>query len=161
MIIIKHINKQQQQLEELYADWDELETYRRLNGQSFDFGTGLITWDDPKNEDIFLKMEQLDIENYMDNLENNHQNKFNQKIRKRLNKYSRKQIDKIKLKKLSKISWWNCYFNEKENRYIRCYLSGRKGYAKWCSKKAVRHRNDFSLKGNGYRRVYDYWNCIF
>ena len=165
IIIIKHINKQQQ-LKELYINWDELEAYRRLNGQSFDFGTGLIKWDDPKSENIYWKMEQQDVENYIDYLENNYQNKnkinkTSQNIRKRLNKYNRKQIDKIKLKKLSKISWWNCYFNEEENKYVRCYLSGRKGYAKWCSKRIVRHRNDFSLKGNGYRKVYDYWNCIF
>ena len=160
MIIIKHINKQQQ-LEELYIDWNELEAYRNLNGQSFNFGTGLITCDSSKSEDVYYKMEQWDIENDIDYLENNHQNKTNQKIKNRLNKYGWKQIDKIKLKKLSKISWWNCYFNEEENRYIRCYLSGRKGYAKWYSKRIVRRRNDFSLKGSGYRKVYDYWNCIF
>ena len=69
IIIIKHINKQQQ-LKELYINWDELEAYRRLNGQSFDFGTGLIKWDDPKSENIYWKMEQQDVENYIDYLEN-------------------------------------------------------------------------------------------
>ena len=70
-------------------------------------------------------------------------------------------ISKKKLLKLAQTSSWNIYYNEKENRYIRCYYSGRKGFAKWCSDKAVRNNDDFSLKGAGYRKVFNFWYTVF
>lgn len=99
----------------------------------------------------------------------NIQNKYNPsnkqkiKIKKKYkqNRYARKQITKDKLIKLSKITWWVVGYNDGEKRYKRYYESGRKGYAKWCSKRKVRNSNNFSLKGNGYRKCFDYWDCIF
>jgi hypothetical protein len=143
---------------ELMNDWQEIEVYRKLAGVPFDFGTGLITDDSTQSEDVYWKMEQENIKNQIWDL-------FNQKNRKTKykykNKYIRKQIGKNKLKRLSKVSWWFAYYDKDKGRHIRCYESGRKKYAKWCSDRAVRNRNDFPLKGGGYRKVYDYWWVVF
>lgn len=145
-------------LQEYLDDWDELETYRTLSGRSFDFGNGLINDDSTQSEDTYWKMMQWDIERAIDNLQ---YYKVSRKKKHKLNHYKRKQVDKNKLIKLSKTSSWNIYYNEEENRYIRCYYSGRKGFAKWCSDRAVRNSNNFPLKGAGYRKVFDYWYSIF
>lgn len=67
------INKHQL-LEELYTDWNELEAYRILQKEPFDFGTGLITNDDSQSEDIYWKMEQWTIDNYINVLEDDYYN---------------------------------------------------------------------------------------
>jgi hypothetical protein len=86
--------------EDLIIDWNELEAYRTLNGQSFDFGTGLITWDDPKSEDVYWKMEQQNIENIIDDLE---RYKYISKRKTKRRKYKTKDIDdKIKEKIIKK-----------------------------------------------------------
>jgi hypothetical protein len=97
------------------------------------------------------------------NIQNKYNPNNNLKIKKkyRMNRYKRKQITKDKLIKLSKTSCYFVYYNEKEDRYVRWYLSGVRKYAKWCSDRAVRNRNDFSLKGAGYRKCFDYWWTIF
>ena len=77
------------------------------------------------------------------------------------NRYSRKMIGRHKLKKLYQTSLWTVNYNEEENRYIRCYYSGRKGFAKWCSDKAVRNSNNFPLRGAGYRKCFNYWYTVF
>jgi hypothetical protein len=79
----------------------------------------------------------------------------------RTNKHKRKLITKNKLIKLSKIHWSLVYIDEVNNRYKKIYYSGRKGVAKWCSKRKVRNSKGFSLKGAGYRKCFDYWNCVF
>lgn len=143
----------QELLQEYLDDWDELEAYRTLSGRPFNFGNGLINDDSTFSEDTYWKMDQWDIQRAIDNLLDNNVKRYRKKKHK-LNHYKRKLIDKNKLIKLSKTSSWNIYFNEEKNRYIRCYYSGSKGFTKWCSDKAVRNRNDFPLKGAGYRKVF-------
>lgn len=144
--------------EELIIDWYELEAYRSLNGQPFDFGTGLITRDDPASEEVYWKMEQWDIENMIDDLENN---QYIIKRKSKRIKYKTKEIDKQKLKKLAQISWFPVYYSEDKGRYVRCYVSGCRKHAKWLTNRVIRHTNDFPLRGNGYRRVVDYWGILF
>ena len=148
---------------------EEIKAYQELEGLSFDFGNGLIQNDlSYGTEHVYWKMDAKVLEEIIEDWEEDiewanwlkSQSKKKYKKQK-LNRYYRKTIDKRKLIKLSKTSWWIVYYNEKENRYIRCYYSGRKSYAKWCSDKTVRNSNDFSLIGAGYRKCFNYWYTVF
>lgn len=145
--------------EELIIDWNELEAYRILNGQSFDFGTGLITDDSNESEDTYWKIQQQDIESALDGLEDKG-GVYKQKKYKR-RKSRTKDIDNRKLKKIARVSWFPVSYSEDKGRYLRYYVSGRRKYAKWLTNKTIRHTNDFPLKGNGYRRKVDYWWILF
>jgi len=138
----------------------EIEAYRSLEGSPFNFGNGLINNElSYGTEEAYWKYDSRTLEDLIEYWD---WNKYKRKVKNnRLNHYARKIINKRKLIKLSKTSSWNIYYDEKENRYIRCYYSGRKGYAKWRSKRVVRKRNDFPLKGSGYRKCFDYWYTVF
>jgi hypothetical protein len=142
----------------------EIEAYRTLDGQSFKFGNELIVNDDEYgygSEDGYLG---IDAQNLREKLDYWHEDKIIKKVKnnnkQRLNKYERKKIDQQRLKRLSN-HWWTVYYKEDENRYIKIYYSGRRKYAKYCSNRKVRNSNDFPLRGNGYRKVFDYWWTIF
>jgi hypothetical protein len=152
----------EKELKEYILDLIEIEAYRTLEGQSFDFGTGVIHNDfSYGTEEAILEMQQQDLEEIIYYWGWDDYLYIKRKKKYKLNYYARKQISKIKLEKLAKVSWYAAYYSERVGRYVRCYLSGRKGYAKYCSKRVVRNRNDFPLKGNGYRRAYDYWWIVF
>lgn len=139
---------------------NEIEAYRSLEGQPFDFGTGLIQNDlSYGTEEVYWEMDVQDLEESILWWDYSRPKNYKKKPKRR--KYKTKDIDKSKIEKLSKQAWYIAYYYEKENRYIRCYYSGRKRYAKWCSDRAVRNSNDFPLKGGGYRKVYDYWWTVF
>ena len=149
-------------IQDIINDLIELDAYRILSGQSFDFGTGIIKNDSKISEDVYYKMQQQELEELLFN-KNNYipQNKNKQK-KHRLNKYERKKITYKRLKKLHSISLYTCGAYEKNGRLTRFYLSGRKGYAKWCSDRKVRHGNkEFCLRGGGYRKVFDYWWTVY
>ena len=162
---LKEIKTKQDAIDEL----EEIVAYQNLEGLPFDFGNGLIENDlSYGTEHVYWKMYAQILENIIEDWEDDincrkwlkSQSKKKYK-KKRLNKYFRKTIYKRKLVNLSKTSWWIVYYNEEQNRYIRCYYSKRKGFAKFCSNKAVRNRTDFSLKGAGYRKCFDYWYTVF
>lgn len=142
----------------------EIKAYRSLDGQDFQFSNELVINDGEfhyGSEDGYLGIEQQYLEeiiHWWDWCREPYKYKV---LKYKLNRYYKKQLEQKKLKKLSKIAWPMAYFNEDKLRYVRCYLSGSKGYAKWCSKRKVRNVNDFPLVGNGYRKVFDYWNTIF
>lgn len=143
----------------------EIEAYRALDGLSFKFGDELIVNDGEYgygSEDDYLK---IDAQNINEKLNYWHEDNPIQKVKnnnkQRLNKYERKKIDQQKLKRLSKLSWYTVYYKEDENRYIKIYYSGARKYAKYCSNRKVRNSNNFPLRGGGYRKVFDYWWCIF
>jgi HD superfamily phosphohydrolase len=143
----------------------EIEAYRTLDGQSFRFGNELIVNDDEfgyGSEDGYLGIVAQDLREKLEYWhEDNPIQKVKNKSKKRLNKYERRKIDQQKLKRLSELSWCTAYYCKDRQRYIKIYYSGRRKYAKYCSKRKVRNSNDFPLKGNGYRKVFDYWWTIF
>ena len=147
--------------EELMIDWNGLEAYRDLQGESFDFGTGLIANEGQESEDVCWKMQQWDIENALDHLDFIRDNYSLRKHKRKRRKSRTKDIDNRKLKKLAEISWFPVYYNKSKGRYIRSYVSGRRNFAKWWTNRTIRHTNDFPLSRNGYRRVVDYWWIIF
>jgi len=153
---------------ELELDLVEIEAYRELDGQIFTFGGYEMRNDGEFNlgsEDVYYKMDAqglkdaiLDLEYEKKIIFYNRQDKTKQI---KINKHQLKNKHKNKLKNLNKYTWWTTYYHEDLDYYERFYLSGRKGFAKLISKRIVRHRYDFALKGNGYRRCFDYWYCIF
>lgn len=80
-----------------------------------------------------------------------------QKDNKRFVLYNRKKINKQKLKKSAYKGRAPIYYDENKNRYVKCNLSERKKFIKKASSKKIRTDFSFPLKGNGYRKVYDYW----
>ncbi len=143
----------------------EIEAYRTLDGHSFKFGNELIINDGEfgyGSEDGYLGMVAQDLREkleYWD--EDNPIKKTKNKNKPRLNKYERKKLTQEKYKKLSQLRWWTVYYKEDEDRYIKIYYSGARKYVKYCSNRKVRNSNNFSLKGGGYRKVFDYWWYIF
>jgi hypothetical protein len=146
----------------------ELNAYRILNGQSFDFGNGLIINDSKISEDVYWKMEQYDLEELISGyfLLMNEEDYIDRDLKKkkykyRLNKYERKQIDNKKLNKLYEIGKYSCGISEYKGYLARWYMSGRKKYVKKYSNSKVRKFKDFKLKCAGYRRVFNYWNNVY
>ena len=144
----------------------ELNAYRILNGQSFDFGNGLITNDSKISEDVYWKMEQYDLEELISGYfllmnEEDYIDRDFTKKKSRLNKYERKQIDNKKLNKLYQIGKYSCGVSEYKGHLARWYMSGRKKYAKKYSNSKVRKFKDFKLKCAGYRRVFNYWINVY
>lgn len=149
---------------ELELDLIELEAYRNLDNEVFDFGEGEIRNDGEfglGSEDVYYKIQISNIENILMDLKEDCPYRKNNKNKKRINKYYRKRIDKKKLEKLDKYSWWAVYFDDKKGFYKRYYLSGRKKFIRKCSNKKVRKSVGFSLKGAGYRKCYDFWWELF
>lgn len=146
-------------LKELHTDWNELESYRHLNGATFCFHGEWITDDSSSNEDAYWEIDQYEIANKIDDLHN-----LNYKLRKhsklpKNNYYYNRLYDKEKLKKFQKIcSWWalvNKQNKDTGERYLaRCYVSRDKRFYKRQSDKQVRKSNEFALNGSGYKRVF-------
>ena len=146
----------------------ELNAYRTLNGQSFDFGNGLIINDSKISEDVYWKIEQYDLEELisgyfllMNEEDYTYRDLKKKKYKCRLNKYERKQIDNKKLNKLYEIGKYSCGVSEYKGHLARWYMSGRKKYAKKYSNSKVRKFKDFKLKCAGYRRVFNYWINVY
>jgi len=148
--------------EDAIARLVELEAYRRLEGVSFDFGTGLI-----KNElsfgteEAYWKIEVLFLRDLIEDwLENT---KYPPKVnhKRRLNRHARKRVGKRKILKLAKVADWAVGYNDGETRYRRFYISGSRKYAKWRTNHVVRNNTSFPLIGNGYRKCFGYWDVIF
>lgn len=76
------------------------------------------------------------------------------------NRYAQKKGYKERLKELSKYQY-TVYYDKDKNRHIRIYFSRRRKFAKQQSKVKVRRNKEFRLEGGGYRKVFDYWWCIF
>ncbi len=147
------------QIQELITDWNELEAYRQMQGESFDFGTGLILNEGKGSEDVYWKIEQHMIDDALNYLENREFKMSKRKLKTKPNKYFRRDIKNNKLKKLSKYVY-TIYYNEDCQRYIQFYLSGVKSYAKWCTNRKVRNSYEVSNHGN-YRKAFDYWWTVF
>ena len=161
------INRERQ-LIELYIDWNELEAYRNLQKKSFCFYGEWVYDDSNTSEDVYWKMEQWAINECIDVLEDNHYFKSDRKhFKNKDNYYKNKLYDKNKLQKLKNTIWWTVWEKNKDLEGKHHYLirvwfatNTKRFYKKW-SNKQVRKNNEFSLKGNNYRRVFNLWNKIW
>jgi hypothetical protein len=150
--------------EELKLDLIEIEAYRRLNKETFDFGHGEIENNSSVSEDEYYRMEQAAInELYYDDYDDIIK-LIRQKKRistTRHNRYLCKLKSYQRLKQLQDYAWHITYYDEDKKRYVRCYGGMKpKRDAKQASRRRVRNRMkhlEFTFKGNEYRRLYDYW----
>jgi len=138
---------------------NELEAYRILDGRPFDFGTGLIENDSSfGSEDVYYRMDIQSLEELL--LDYKVVNTKKKKVR--LNRYARKKIRNRRLNRLNRTKTITVSYSDDKRRLIHYYESGRRGHAKWRSRKVVRKSSDFSTKkSNSYRKLYDYWNDIW
>lgn len=73
---------------------------------------------------------------------------------------------KVRNEKLKKLDEQHCYFvvhekwDDSESRMLRFYLSGRRGFAKEQTNKAVRRAHTVS-NHSGYRKFFDYFGTVF
>ena len=150
---------------ELKLDLIEIEAYRQLNGQPFDFGHGEIANESLVSEDVYYKMQEEAInELYYDDYDDIIV-RIRQKKRistTRHNRYLCKLKSYQRLLQLRDFAWHITYYDEDKKRYIRCCGGMKpKRNAKQASRRRVRNRikhlQEFTFKGNDYRRLYDYW----
>lgn len=149
--------------EELILDIIEINAYRDLENETFIFGSIELKNDGEYkmgSEEVYYEMELQYLEEALLALK---ENKFivNRSKNIRLNRYERKKITQKRLKKIHSYTWWTTSYDENLDIYKRHYISGCKKYAKYCSRRKVRNSFDFPLKGNGYRKCFDYWWTIF
>lgn len=141
---------------------DEIRAFRELEGESFDFGEGLMDMKNAKySEDAYYEMclpeesgyDEYDYEYNYKTYEPESKQKYG------LNRYYKKQIDKHRLDKLVNYGWWIVSTRKSYKR--RIYFSGRKGTIKHISNKKVRKYKGDIADGAGYRKIYDYWYELF
>jgi hypothetical protein len=135
----------------------EIEAYRSLDGLPFDFGTGLIPNEmSLGSEDAYYEMDIQNLEGIIEYWDYVDDTKKRRKYKDKLFKYYKRKIDQKKLSKLYNETWWavqDCGEYKK-----RCYIGSRTTFLKKYSNKIVRrYVNEVSVKGNGYRRLFDYW----
>jgi hypothetical protein len=142
---------------------NEINAYRELDGQDFDFGTGLIINEMSfGSEDAYYEMDIWSIESLIEYWDYEFPKK-NRKKKKRENKYARNRKHKNNLWKMIDDDWmpiWNCgKWFEEETRYPKRYYRGkRSAYLKKQSNKKIRqYKGGFEPKGNKFHRVFDFW----
>lgn len=162
---------------ELELDLIEIEAYRTLQSEDFDFGTGLIKNESIESEDAYYKMDQQNIEYFLghydylnkDHLNNNYlsdRDNLDIKINKRSINLHNKKKYKRKLKRMADNYSGKYYYVilEKENIFGQPYLMinhsryapGYKKYVRKCSNKKVRQYKKGISKGCGFKKIYDY-----
>ena len=156
----------ERELDNLYIDLEEVRAYRNLQNTAFDFGSGLITNDSTVSDDAYYEMQEQEILKSIDNIEyimremvlrNEEELYYIPQIR--YNRYNKNRISKKKLNALKDKGIYAVSFKEHDGKkYLtRFYLSGRKKFAKKQTNKIIRKsRNNFNLRGGGYRKKFDY-----
>lgn len=159
-------------LEDLKLDLIEIQACREnqyYKDKEYFLNNFIQSFDDTEicnlgSEDAYYEMQEQYLIAAINNYEyNNYQPK--KKYKQRLNKYNRKKITQQKLRNLKGICCWYVVGEAKEGYLYRCYVSkrskrssiSRAKFYKRLSNHMVRHNQDFKLKGNNYRKVFDYW----
>lgn len=137
---------------------DEIRAYRDLESEVFDFGEGEMRiegW--YGSEDAYYEMclpeESGWDEYYYEHFY--HKYKPKPKLKYKASRYCKKQKYKQRLEKLCHIRWWAVTDMNTHKR--RCYMSGRRKYARKQSNKKVRNYKSGISNGGNYRKVYDFW----
>jgi hypothetical protein len=140
---------------------EEIESYRSLDGKDFDFGTGTIVNDmSYGSEDAYYEMDIQTLEEIIKWWEYDNKPKIKHKLRYKPSRYYLKEKERKRLNYLSKVSWHLVI--ERDDFKQRCYLGKRSAYLKKKSNKKVRKYNrGLPIKGNTYRKIFDYWWEMF
>jgi len=145
----------------LIGDLIEIRAYKSLQNEPFDFGNGIIE-NSNKSDDTYYEKQEKEIKDKLNQIEKKQEDK--KIIKKQKKEYSRYYLNKREKNRLKNLNNQGVYLiYEIENKdtgkkYIRrYYISRAKKIAKRRANKMVRKENDFPLKGNGYKKVYDLW----
>lgn len=147
----------------------EIRAYRELDCAEFNFdGEPIRSTGEFGSEDAYYEMDIQDIEElllYWDDFCTNKPTKR----KKKQNRYNRKMYyKKVKhLRNIKNINPWCIYvydFDTDTYRYWeKCYAQRRE--LRSIGNNTIRSmkpgKEEFPLKGGGYKKVYDYWNDIF
>ena len=160
-----NLQEMKETLKKYELDLEEVRAYRNLQNEGFDFGLGYIEPESKESYDAYLEMEEQELEEMIENIKymiKDYQKENEQS--KRVNRYKRKRKREDKLQRLVNNNSYVVYTKERDGKeyIVRVYSSGRKGFAKKQSNRVIRNsRNDFQLKGSGYRKKYDYWWTVY
>ena len=156
-------------LENLQLDLIEVQAYR-INQDYKDKEYYTVWWiydvdrnekDDPTSEDEYFSIIEQNLKEAIEYYDINNPKPTKKRQKLRLSKYERKKITQQKLEKLKGICAYYVVGTTDDNRLYRCYLSkrktGRTHMYKRISNHKVRKNSEFKLKGNSYRKVFDYW----
>lgn len=136
---------------------NEVEAYRSLSSESFDFGTGLIINEmSYGSEDAYYEIDIQNLKNTIEFWDYLICKKYN-KNKMRMNKHARKRKQIEKMKRLSEDNnWYPVYHN---GVYLeRYYRGGRSAHLKRQSSKIMRqYKGDFCPKGSKFKLVFDFW----
>jgi len=141
---------------------NEINAYRELDGQDFDFGIGLIVNEMSfGSEDAYYEMDIWSIESCIEYWDYYPKPKRKSK-KKRENKYARNRNHKNKLWKMVESDWFPVWMDGKwfeEGIYPKRYYRGkRSSYLKKQSNKKIRqYKGEFEPKGSKFHRVFDFW----
>lgn len=138
---------------------NEINAYRELDGQDFDFGTGLIINEMSfGSEDAYYEMDLQAIEEIIEYWGCEFDIPKRKNIVKRDRQYRRyvKQKEKKRIKHLSEISWMNVI--NRGDWQQRCYRGKRSKHLKSQSHRRVRkYKDKISSKGNMSNKIFDFW----
>lgn len=135
---------------------NEINAYRELDGQDFDFGTGVIINEMCLgSEDAYYGMDIRLLEDIIEYW--NNYSKPKPKTKKRKNNYINNRKHKNKLQSMVNNHWFPVY-NCEEKYAKRFYRGGGSPFLKKMSNRKIRrYKGDFEPKGNKFHRVYDFW----
>ena len=139
----------------------EIEAYRELDGEDFDFGTGIINNDmSYGSEDAYYEMAIWELESIIDYWDCDNPNSKHNK--KRDTKYARNRTFKNKLWSMVDQQWTHVWMNGKwfeEGTYPKRYYRGKRSthLKRQSSRKIRRFKGEFQTKGNKHKRVFDFW----
>lgn len=155
-------------LEDLQLDLIEVQAYRTLQDDEFEywcFGVEDL-YNEPKeligSEDEYFSIIQQNLEEAIEYYDENNPKPVKKKRNPRLNQYERKKITQQKLQNIKDICSYYVV-SERDGYLEKNYLTNhsnkysRTVYYKKFSNVKVRRNKDFKLKGNSYRKVFDYW----
>ncbi len=136
----------------------EIEAYRELDGQDFDFGNGLIINKmSLGSEDAYYEMDIQVLEDKIANWEyKNRHNKPRNNSKYKLHRRVYEQKEKKRLEFLSKVSRMNVM--ERSGCLQRCYRGKRSAHLKKKSNRRIRYyKGDISSKGRMCHKLFDFW----
>lgn len=134
----------------------EIVAYRELDGEDFDFGTGLI-----KNEmsfgseDAYYKMDIQTLEEVIRYWNYSYQ-ESKEKKKERTHKRYLKQKEKNRIDFLYRVSWSNVV--DRKDWKQKVYRGKRSSYLKKLSNKKIRkYKKGLPVKSNTHYKIFDFW----
>lgn len=146
--------------QDILDEFNEINAYSKLDGEDFDFGTGLIINEmSLGSEDAYYEMDLQSLEEALEYWDYKRPVEKKKKKHKPTKRYFAEK-EKRDLKRLHEISPESVW--DRDNWLKRGYRGSRSAHLKKVSNKKVRrYKGELSKKGTDYRKVYDYWYILY